>query len=212
MNRWKSFWCSEEMWMWTLDVLYVAQGTPVQLHSPAHGSEHGKIPQTSLGVSWMEPRKLGVFVWAWPVGSRPDRGPPPCLCCFDLNSWTWAHTHIRTPIHSRLKSLTHICLSLYPPPFFFLFLFPSWVLSSFHSLTHSLFSHQVGLVSLWWNRSSCLPVVLPPLKLRTSLRAEHQTLCGVSNRFTSSRPCAIAPSQKGRQQSRCTVLFYSPLF
>ncbi|KAG5280933.1 hypothetical protein AALO_G00065610 [Alosa alosa] len=37
----------------------ITQGTPVQLHSPAHGSEHGKIPPTSHGLSWMEPRKLG---------------------------------------------------------------------------------------------------------------------------------------------------------
>uniref|UniRef100_A0A8C4NZR8 Nuclear receptor corepressor 2 n=1 Tax=Dicentrarchus labrax TaxID=13489 RepID=A0A8C4NZR8_DICLA len=28
------------------------QGTPVQLHSPAHGLDHGKMPPTQMGLSW----------------------------------------------------------------------------------------------------------------------------------------------------------------
>lgn len=34
------------------------QGTPVQLHSPAHGLDHGKLPPTQMGL-WMDQRKLG---------------------------------------------------------------------------------------------------------------------------------------------------------
>lgn len=35
------------------------QGTPVQLHSPAHGLDHGKMPPTQMGLPWMDQRKVG---------------------------------------------------------------------------------------------------------------------------------------------------------
>lgn len=39
------------------------QGTPVQLHSPAHGMDHGKMPPTQMGLSWMDQRKVGEWKW-----------------------------------------------------------------------------------------------------------------------------------------------------
>ncbi|KTG33620.1 hypothetical protein cypCar_00000980, partial [Cyprinus carpio] len=40
----------------------ITQGTPVQLHNPSHGSDHGKIPAPgSLALSWMDQRKMGGF-------------------------------------------------------------------------------------------------------------------------------------------------------
>uniref|UniRef100_A0A3Q3GJR7 Nuclear receptor corepressor 2 n=1 Tax=Labrus bergylta TaxID=56723 RepID=A0A3Q3GJR7_9LABR len=39
----------------------ITQGTPVQLHSPAHGMDHGKIPPTQMGLSWMDQRKVGPY-------------------------------------------------------------------------------------------------------------------------------------------------------
>lgn len=38
---------------------FSSQGTPVQLHSPAHGLDHGKMPPTQMGVPWMDQRKMG---------------------------------------------------------------------------------------------------------------------------------------------------------
>ncbi|XP_063346347.1 nuclear receptor corepressor 2 isoform X1 [Pelmatolapia mariae] len=35
----------------------ITQGTPVQLHSPAHGLDHGKMPSAPMGVPWMDQRK-----------------------------------------------------------------------------------------------------------------------------------------------------------
>uniref|UniRef100_A0A674PDY8 Nuclear receptor corepressor 2 n=1 Tax=Takifugu rubripes TaxID=31033 RepID=A0A674PDY8_TAKRU len=46
---------------------FFPQGTPVQLHSPAHGLDHGKIPPTQMGLSWMDHRKMGPF----PVSQPP---------------------------------------------------------------------------------------------------------------------------------------------
>uniref|UniRef100_A0A3Q0SM03 Nuclear receptor corepressor 2 n=1 Tax=Amphilophus citrinellus TaxID=61819 RepID=A0A3Q0SM03_AMPCI len=40
----------------------ITQGTPVQLHSPAHGLDHGKMPPTQMGVNWMDQRKGGPLV------------------------------------------------------------------------------------------------------------------------------------------------------
>ncbi|XP_057688811.1 nuclear receptor corepressor 2 isoform X2 [Corythoichthys intestinalis] len=37
----------------------ITQGTPIQLHSPAHGFEHGKIPSSQMGLSWIDQRKVG---------------------------------------------------------------------------------------------------------------------------------------------------------
>lgn len=42
---------------------FCPQGTPVQLHSPAHGLDHGKIPPTQMGLSWMDHRKMGEWTW-----------------------------------------------------------------------------------------------------------------------------------------------------
>uniref|UniRef100_A0A669CAY2 Nuclear receptor corepressor 2 n=1 Tax=Oreochromis niloticus TaxID=8128 RepID=A0A669CAY2_ORENI len=39
----------------------ITQGTPVQLHSPAHGLDHGKMPSAPMGVPWMDQRKAGGF-------------------------------------------------------------------------------------------------------------------------------------------------------
>uniref|UniRef100_A0A665WKI8 Nuclear receptor corepressor 2 n=1 Tax=Echeneis naucrates TaxID=173247 RepID=A0A665WKI8_ECHNA len=39
----------------------ITQGTPVQLHNPAHGLDHGKMPPTQTGLSWMDQRKVGPF-------------------------------------------------------------------------------------------------------------------------------------------------------
>uniref|UniRef100_A0AAY4DEI6 Nuclear receptor corepressor 2 n=1 Tax=Denticeps clupeoides TaxID=299321 RepID=A0AAY4DEI6_9TELE len=50
----------------------ITQGTPVQLLSPAHGSEHGKVPPASLGLSWIEPRKIGG---AFPVVKQEQLSP-----------------------------------------------------------------------------------------------------------------------------------------
>lgn len=67
------------------------QGTPVQLHSPAHVLDHGKMPPTQMALSWADQRKAGEqnsllhffqpsFIWSltillqlwlahsWPVG------------------------------------------------------------------------------------------------------------------------------------------------
>ncbi|XP_064210111.1 nuclear receptor corepressor 2 isoform X6 [Anguilla rostrata] len=50
----------------------ITQGTPVQLHSPAHGSEQGKIPAGPLGLSWMEPKKAGESkCLEWVTHSQP---------------------------------------------------------------------------------------------------------------------------------------------
>uniref|UniRef100_A0A3Q2Q4D6 Nuclear receptor corepressor 2 n=1 Tax=Fundulus heteroclitus TaxID=8078 RepID=A0A3Q2Q4D6_FUNHE len=38
----------------------ITQGTPVQLHSAAHGLEHAKMPSAPMGLSWME-KKVGTF-------------------------------------------------------------------------------------------------------------------------------------------------------
>ncbi|XP_054630962.1 nuclear receptor corepressor 2 isoform X2 [Dunckerocampus dactyliophorus] len=37
----------------------ITQGTPVQLHSPAHGFEHGKMPSAQMSLPWMDQRKVG---------------------------------------------------------------------------------------------------------------------------------------------------------
>ncbi|XP_031426191.1 nuclear receptor corepressor 2 isoform X4 [Clupea harengus] len=50
----------------------ITQGTPVQMHSPAHGSDHGKMTPTSMGLSWMEQRKLGG---AFPVVKQEQLSP-----------------------------------------------------------------------------------------------------------------------------------------
>uniref|UniRef100_A0A8C8K223 Nuclear receptor corepressor 2 n=1 Tax=Oncorhynchus tshawytscha TaxID=74940 RepID=A0A8C8K223_ONCTS len=39
----------------------ITQGTPVQLHSPAHGMDHGKMPPAQMGLSWMDQRKVGPY-------------------------------------------------------------------------------------------------------------------------------------------------------
>ncbi|GLD72255.1 nuclear receptor corepressor 2 isoform X1 [Lates japonicus] len=39
----------------------ITQGTPVQLHSPAHGLEHGKMPAAQIGLPWMDHRKGGPY-------------------------------------------------------------------------------------------------------------------------------------------------------
>ncbi|XP_024131087.1 nuclear receptor corepressor 2 isoform X2 [Oryzias melastigma] len=38
----------------------ITQGTPVQLHSPAHGLDHAKMNPTAMGMPWME-KKAGTF-------------------------------------------------------------------------------------------------------------------------------------------------------
>uniref|UniRef100_A0A3B3CAN1 Nuclear receptor corepressor 2 n=1 Tax=Oryzias melastigma TaxID=30732 RepID=A0A3B3CAN1_ORYME len=38
----------------------ITQGTPVQLHSPAHGLDHAKMNPTAMGMPWME-KKAGRF-------------------------------------------------------------------------------------------------------------------------------------------------------
>ncbi|KAG9354845.1 hypothetical protein JZ751_001558, partial [Albula glossodonta] len=59
----------------------ITQGTPVQLHSPAHGSEQGKIPAGPLGLSWMEQKKLGESkCLEWVTHSQPwFAGPFPVV-------------------------------------------------------------------------------------------------------------------------------------
>uniref|UniRef100_A0A3Q2YCC0 Nuclear receptor corepressor 2 n=1 Tax=Hippocampus comes TaxID=109280 RepID=A0A3Q2YCC0_HIPCM len=37
----------------------ITQGTPVQLHGPAHGFEHGKMPSPQMSLSWIDQRKVG---------------------------------------------------------------------------------------------------------------------------------------------------------
>ncbi|XP_055367301.1 nuclear receptor corepressor 2 isoform X4 [Betta splendens] len=37
----------------------ITQGTPVQLHSPALGLDHGKVPPTQMGLPWIDQRKVG---------------------------------------------------------------------------------------------------------------------------------------------------------
>ncbi|KAF7199803.1 nuclear receptor corepressor 2 isoform X3 [Nothobranchius furzeri] len=49
----------------------ITQGTPVQLHSPAHGLDHTKMPPTSMGLSWMEKKGAGSF----PVVKREQLSP-----------------------------------------------------------------------------------------------------------------------------------------
>uniref|UniRef100_A0A3P9AIK9 Nuclear receptor corepressor 2 n=1 Tax=Esox lucius TaxID=8010 RepID=A0A3P9AIK9_ESOLU len=39
----------------------ITQGTPVQMHSPAHGLDHGKMPPAQMGLSWMDQRKVGPY-------------------------------------------------------------------------------------------------------------------------------------------------------
>lgn len=64
------------------------------MHSPAHGSDHGKMTPTSMGLSWMEQRKLGAlgfdssFIRTGLVGLPPDHELPPYLFFFgfDCNS------------------------------------------------------------------------------------------------------------------------------
>ncbi|KPP71959.1 nuclear receptor corepressor 2-like, partial [Scleropages formosus] len=51
----------------------ITQGTPVQLQSPAHGSEHGKVPGSSHPLSWMEPNKLGSL----PMVKQEQLSPRP---------------------------------------------------------------------------------------------------------------------------------------
>lgn len=49
----------EEHWYHCYNQILVIQGTPVQLHSPAHVVDHGKMPPTQMGLSWMDQRKVG---------------------------------------------------------------------------------------------------------------------------------------------------------
>uniref|UniRef100_A0A8C5ELJ4 Nuclear receptor corepressor 2-like n=1 Tax=Gouania willdenowi TaxID=441366 RepID=A0A8C5ELJ4_GOUWI len=39
----------------------ITQGTPIQLHSPAHGLDPGKIPSSQMGLPWMDQKKMGSF-------------------------------------------------------------------------------------------------------------------------------------------------------
>ncbi|MED6272126.1 hypothetical protein CHARACLAT_027109, partial [Characodon lateralis] len=39
----------------------ITQGTPVQLHSAAHGMDHTKMPPAAMGLSWMEKKAAGPF-------------------------------------------------------------------------------------------------------------------------------------------------------
>ncbi|CAB1321843.1 unnamed protein product, partial [Coregonus sp. 'balchen'] len=59
----------------------ITQGTPVQLHSPAHGMDHGKMPPAQMGLSWMDQRKVGESkCLEWVQHSQPwFAGPYPVV-------------------------------------------------------------------------------------------------------------------------------------
>lgn len=69
--------------LWSLLLLCGSQGTPVQLHSPAHGMDHGKMPPAQMGLSWMDQRKVGeskCLEWVqhsqpWFAGELPSSCP-----------------------------------------------------------------------------------------------------------------------------------------
>ncbi|GAA6074669.1 nuclear receptor corepressor 2 isoform X7, partial [Tachysurus ichikawai] len=67
----------------------ITQGTPVQMHSPAHGSEHGKMTPGALPLSWMEQRKLAGF----PMVKQEQLSPrgPTSSQAENLSTHTIAH-------------------------------------------------------------------------------------------------------------------------
>lgn len=84
------------------------QGTPVQLHSPAHGLDHGKVPPTQMGLSWMDQRKVGEY-WLDRLVHLPVSFLQTVIC-FHCNhdKWCWGLIGVS---HKRV-SLIKLCLFL----------------------------------------------------------------------------------------------------